>query len=144
MAVGGWEREADGVVQRLFIGEGTEGAKERRLKVVYCGRGSEGREGKTQGKLGQVGMKRHPRYPQRLNFHISSPLHLSRSQMPEAEVKSRRRKEVGRRKKEARLTRFSIGETNNHTQQTRHGTMRHDCSIVIEWVDADCSFTHMD
>jgi hypothetical protein len=77
------------------------------------------------------------------------PSLMPRGKRQKAEVgrrmaEEKRRNEVGRRKKEARLTRFSISETNNHTQQSSHGTMRHDCSIVIEWVDADCSFTHMD
>jgi len=61
--------------------------------------------------------------------------------------KSKRREEAEKRKeaikKEETLTRFSIGETDDYTQQSSHGAMRHDCTIVIEWVETDCSFTHM-
>jgi hypothetical protein len=118
-------------------------------------RDQRGRDGsmqrKQQAKLGEVGMKPIPKLSPYIRYSLSrahSSSAEARCQRPgvkseeEEERKDGGSKKKGRKKQE--LTRFSIGETDNHTQQPSHGTMRHDCSIVIEWVDADCSFTHMD
>jgi hypothetical protein len=46
-------------------------------------------------------------------------------------------------RKGERLTRPDIRKTDDNRQQTRHCALGHDLTIVEEWVETDCAFTHV-